>query len=35
MTDELRRGFNAKAGGKQVCPECKVQEIYEKLGHLA
>lgn len=33
MTDELRRDFNAKSEtGKQVCADCKVREIYRKLG---
>lgn len=33
MTDELRRGYNAKSDdGKQLCPECKVREIYAKFG---
>jgi len=33
MTDELHRDFNAKNdSGKQVCPDCKVKEIYAKFG---
>jgi len=31
MTDELRRGFNAKNDeGKIICPDCKIEEIYTK-----
>lgn len=32
MTDELHRDYNAKSGGRQVCPDCKVKEIYAKMG---
>ena len=33
MTDEAHREFNAKGkDGKQICPECKVAEIYERFG---
>jgi len=33
MTDELHRGFNAKdSTGRQICPDCKVAEIYAKAG---